>query len=289
MKSFDEATRQVTDLMVAIGGSVDAYEDEKSSSAPLAPAISSFEAAHASVQAHIQHNEPMVGSYEHIRKVTEAATGKTEAELLRDMASLSEQLGGLTTNPLEEETPEDYPSSADEDSWTAQELSFLKEMNVDPEEAAEPIDGSVAGPPVDDRFNAEFFDDLTDMFEYDQAPKPVEPFYKLLGAVYAHGELQEIHTAFKFAQQTGEPQKVTLDSGEYEMTPAFGGQNWELHDTGKGRKYVQESVHHMGGGEGNHYDLIEADDLFIWVIPDDDSVEDLGYLHNMWVFLREEE
>lgn len=287
MKSFEEATNQVVGLMTAIGGGVDAYEDEKPSSAPLtpAPAASSFEAAHASVQAHIQQNEPRVGSYEHIRKVTEAATGRTEAELLRDMASLSEQLGGLTTNPLEEETPEDYPSSQDEADWSEAEKAFFKEQNIDLADADKPVDGRVDGP-VDTRFDAEFFGDLTEMIQLDQAPKPVEPIYELLGNVISHGELMEIYTAFKFSHDTGEPQTVTLDSGQYEMTPNHGGGNdMTLHDTGKGRRYVQQSMHSCVEG----YEYIEDGDIFIWVIPDDDSVEDLGYLHNQWVFLRKDE
>lgn len=284
MKSFEEATQQVAGLMAAIGGSIDAYEEDKPSSVPASPARDSFEAAHASVQAHIQHNEPVVGSYEHIRKVTEEATGKTEAELIRDMASLSEQLGGLTTNPLEEETPEDYPSSQDEADWSDAEKTFFKEQGIDLADADHPVDGRVDGP-VDDRFNAEFFGDLTEMIQLDQAPKPVESIYKLLGNSISHGELYEIYMAFKFSHKTGEPQTVTLDSGDYEMTPNHGGGNdMTLYDTGKGRRYVQQSTHSCIEG----YEAIEDGDIFIWVLPDDDSAEDLGYLHNQWVFLREE-
>ena len=59
MKSFDDATRQVAGLMAAVGGNVDAYEDETVSSAPTSPAVSTFDAAIASVEATIQHNEPV--------------------------------------------------------------------------------------------------------------------------------------------------------------------------------------------------------------------------------------
>jgi hypothetical protein len=289
MKSFDDATNQVAGLMAAVGGNVDAYEDESSST----KVASNFEAANASVEAHIQHNEPTVGSQEHIKQVTEQTTGKTEAELLREMASLSEQLGGLTTNPLEEkteyieETLEDYPSASDEDEWTAQELSFFKEENVDPDVAAEPIDGSVEVEDADEPFGAKFFDCLTDMYILENAPPSVEGCYELLGDSISYGELYEIYTSFKFAQKTGELQTVTLDNGLFEMTPNYGGGvDMTLHDTVKGRKYVQQSSHSPHDGEG--YENVKEGDLFIWVISDDQE-EDLGYIHNQWVFLRKKE
>ena len=112
-----------------------------------------------------------------------------------------------------------------------------------------------------------------------------------MGSVYAdgHEELKDIYDAFVDAIRTGEPQSVTLDSGTYEMTQGFG-DSWELYDTGKGRKYCQEAVwQHTSSGDGYHYDLVEEGDIFCWVIPDDrDDVDDLGYLHNQWVFRREQ-
>ena len=45
-------------------------------------------------------DEPQVGSYEHIKKVTEATTGKTQMELIQEMCQLSDEMGGLT-DPVE--------------------------------------------------------------------------------------------------------------------------------------------------------------------------------------------
>lgn len=53
-KSFAEASRQVADLMAAVGQGVDAYEDETHPPAPT-----SFEAALASVEAAEQHADPV--------------------------------------------------------------------------------------------------------------------------------------------------------------------------------------------------------------------------------------
>lgn len=263
MKSFSEATDQVAGLMAAAGGNVDAYEDESS----LKLHISNFEAASASVEANIQYNE---------------STPNFDA------------LGTLP-NPLEvqpepiEEPSEDYPSASDEDEWTAQELAFFKEENINPDVAAEPVDGSAKVEEPEERFGAQFFDCLTDMYTLDNAPKPVEDCYELLGNAISYGELYEIYTSFRFAQQTGEIQTVNLDNGTFEMTPNYGGGNdMTLHDTVKGRKYVQQSSHSPHSGEG--YEDVKEDDLFIWVISDD-SIEDkdLGYIHNQWVFLRKKE
>lgn len=278
MKSFDEATNQVAGLMAAIGGSLDAYEEEKPSSASPAPeASNTFEAAYASVQSHLQQNESRGRIHpQDMYEATYEATGKTHAELIRDMSVLHERLGGLTVeNPLEQATiedlGEDYPTSDDELAFFAsQGIPHPKDAEPEPEDSPD--------------FDGKFWDCMTGHILNDQAPKPVEPCYKLVGSVVAHGELKDIYDAFKWAQETGEPQTVTIESGTYEMTPHFSSRDMILHDTGKGRRYVQQSNHQCVAG----YDQIEEGDLFIWVIGDDAEEDDLGYIHNRWVFVREQ-
>ena len=123
-------------------------------------------------------------------------------------------------------------------------------------------------------------------------PKPVEPCYSSIGSVYKDGseELHAIYLGFKAAVKTGEAQTVNLDTGSYLMTPTIGGK-WELFDTSKQRRYFQENVSKGTHHEGYNYDLVEEGDLFIWVIRADDTTgeDDLGYLHNQWVFVREQE
>ena len=74
MKSFDDATRQVAGLMAAIGGNVDAYEDEESSKASLL--ATTFDAAIASVEAQIQHND---------------SSPPTRMEVVREIAGVTEE------------------------------------------------------------------------------------------------------------------------------------------------------------------------------------------------------
>lgn len=286
MKSFNEATSQVAGLMAAIGGSLDAYEEDHTSSAPPVPETNNaFEAAYASVQSHLQHNEvvngvhPVMGRIhpQDINEATYEATGKTPAELVRDMAALSDELGGLTMdNPLDqqtviEEVGEDYPTPADELAFFAEQgITHPKDADPEPEDSPD--------------FDGKFWDCMTGHVLNDQAPKPVEEKYKMLGSVVAYGELKDIYDAFKWAQETGEPQTVTIESGTYEMTPSFNSSDMVLHDTGKGRRYVQQTHHACVEG----YDQIEEGDLFVWVIDDTADEDDLGYIHNRWVFVLEQ-
>jgi len=268
MKNFDDATRQVAGLMAAIGGNVDAYEDDKSLkvSTPSAP---NFDAAIASVEASIQYNEPTRPSVSTKGKVT---------SVLAEIEQMQKVLDGVPQSPFEPDPTEEelFELTPAEEEITAKLKGLVPEVDCE-----------------DKQSDGKFWQCLHNDTYLPQVPKPVEPRYKFLSSVYADGceELKEIYQAFTFAVQTGEPQTVTLDSGTYEMTQVFGGTHWELNDTGKGRKYCQENVWcHTGIGEDYHYDLVEEGDLFLWVIPEDsDDLDDLGYIHNQWVFLREQE
>lgn len=287
MKSFDDATRQVAGLMAAIGGNVDAYEDDQSSGASVL--TTTFEAAVASVEAQIQHNEPIAPTR---MEVVRDIAGVTEEEIPRHemedysaveqvIQQMNEQLDGVEENPFE----------AIERN-KAEEVEEEVVLTPAEEEVSAEIDALEAGMACEEmQEDGKFWTCMLEGVYLPQVPLPVEPCYTHIGSVYkdGHEELKEIHDAFLAAILTGEPQTVTLDSGTYEMTQGFG-ENWELYDAGKGRKYCQEAVWcQAGGGENYHYDLVEEEDLFLWVIPDDrDDVDDLGYLHNRWVFLREQ-
>ena len=269
MKSFDDATRQVAGLMAAVGGNVDAYEDEATSSAPPVPGIPCFDAAIASVEAHIQHNEPTRPSV--------STRGKV-ASVLAEIEQMNTDLDGVTESPFEPDPTEEelFDLTSAEEEITAKLQELVPEVDCE-----------------DKQPDGKFWQCLHNDTYLPQVPKPVEPCYNLLGSVYSDGceELKEIYQAFKFAIETGVPQTVTLDSGTYEMTQGVGGDHWVLDDTGKGRKYCQEDVwRQASSGEDYHYDLVDEGALFLWVIPEDrDEVDDLGYIHNQWVFLRKQE
>lgn len=269
MKSFEDTQRDISALVIDVGGSLDAYEHD--APAPAAPAqVSDFEAALATITAHTQHNDTSSRTSAAPAEVLWEATGKTPATLIKEMGEISEQLGGLTEDPFIEETPKDYPTPEEE-------IAFFKEMNVPHPNEAEP-DPEDPGT----MFDGAFWGDVTNLVCLPEQPDPIEDQYELFGLVSKSDELQEIYSAFRFTQQTGEPQTVKLDSGTYEMSPCYDGHGWEIHDTGKERKYAQENVCRF-------YENVKEEDLFLWVIPDDRSErEDLGYIHNRWVFITKE-
>jgi len=289
MKSFDDATRQVAGLMAAIGGNVDAYEDEKSSEASH-PATT-FDAAIASVEAQIQHNDSSPPTR---MEIVRDIAGVTEEEFPRHgmedysaveqvIQHMNEQLDGIGESPFE---------AIETENGAAAEVEEEVVLTPAEEEVSAEIDALAPGMECEEmQEDGKFWTCMLEGVYLPQVPLPVEPRYAHIGSIYkdGHEELKDIHDAFLSAILTGEPQSVTLDSGTYEMTQGFG-DTWELHDTGKGRKYCQEAVwQQSNSGEDYHYDLVEEKDLFLWVIPTDrDDVDDLGYLHNQWVFLREQ-
>ena len=113
MKSFEETTKQVAALMAGSGGNMDAYEGSPSE---VSVPMSSFEAVSASIEAALQPNQK-VGSYEHIKQITEETTDKTQADLLREMSELSKQLEGLTEDPfvIIDETDDSTPTKEEEE------------------------------------------------------------------------------------------------------------------------------------------------------------------------------
>jgi hypothetical protein len=280
MQSFDDATRQVAGLMAAVGGNVDAYEDEKSSAptAPSAPSIPCFDAAIASVEAHIQHNEPTSSpTLQVARDIVESEpTPEKDAPSVEDIILQMNQKLDVMVDPFAFE-----PTVEEEATPTPEEEAMLARLT----------DHLVDGVDCDDmQADGMFWSCMLNDVYLPSVPLAVEPDYEYNGSVYkdGHEELEIIFNAFQVANKTGEPQTVTLDSGVYEMNLQFGGQNWELKDTANERTYCQEAVQNMAGHDGDfHYDLVEETDVFIWVIPDDRSeLDDLGYLHNKWVFLR---
>ncbi len=255
--SFDEATSKIATLMASVGGNVDAYENE--GPAVVEVGNSTFEAALASITSHVQHNEISTGQPHPI--LDDTSNGPLIDEF-----------------PATEDCPFEAPPQHEGETPTSEEeLAFFEEIGVahpdvappDPESVPDEVDGLIWG-------------DVTGLVLLAECPDPIEDCYAYQGTVYANDELKDIYHAFRFAQRTGEPQTVILESGQYEMTLQHGSESWELHDTGKGRFYHQQDIHTMPSGtEG-----ISDDDLFIWVIPDDEEDEDLGYLHNQWVFIR---
>jgi hypothetical protein len=120
--------------------------------------------------------------------------------------------------------------------------------------------------------------DLEEYFGIGEAPEPIGPEYHLAGHSSDMGELESVYMAFALSNVSEEAEEVQLASGTTKLEKF--GPNWGLLDRKKGLRYLKEdiSVHHAE---------VEPEDTFIWVLPLGPSgVEDFGYIHRGWVYLR---
>jgi hypothetical protein len=233
MKSFEEAEKQIAGLMAAIGGNVNAYEDEP----PFVPQADPT---------------PAPLSYEQAKLRTEEAM---RAIPVPDQAP--------TPSPFEE-----TEVIQGEEPTSEEEKAFFDEMGIDPNDPC---------------FDDAFWEDVTEMVVLPQIPNPVEEDFQYEESVHRSKELAAIYRAFQEAKDVPEGHPlpyVGLEEGTYQIR--LGPQGFTLADILKGRIYQQQTSHPVGSS----YDQVEENDLFIWVLHDDDEEEPVGYIHNEWVFLR---
>jgi hypothetical protein len=109
---------------------------------------------------------------------------------------------------------------------------------------------------------------------------PIDDRYEPNGVVESFPELKAIWRGFADAVRTGQPQTVKLESGTYQVRRPNSRMNWEMQDTAKDYLYLQETgVFGLGG-------FVDDEDIFIWVMRASNHDEDLGYLHEGYVFLH---
>lgn len=245
--SFEEATRQVADLMAACGQGVSAYEDD-----PTFQGGNSFEAASAAVEAAEQqadrgHPAPAANE-EHFSGLTPA-----------------EGLEGLEV-PLDHDDEEDLQEALARLQGTQ---TTVPHQQVEQEEASDDDYGLCA----------------TDIDDGDLLPEVIDAeAYSFHNVVECSGNLEAVWKAFEMARRTGEPQRLELPDRSLQMERKH--DCWEIRDE-------QANLWYLEAGENDvlAQQALEAGDLFIWVIPiiegqDSALVEDLGYIHNGYVFMR---
>lgn len=241
-KSFAEATRQVANLMAAVGQGVDAYEDET-----RPPAPTSFEAALASVEAAEQHADLVLPPDPVVIQ------GLEEIEDQQDLEEAMRRLG----------EPQDTPVPHEE------------------------VVGQVAADDEDDDWE---FMCATGMDELEESLMPEildSERFTFHNVVECAGTLEPIFKAFEKANKTGEPTQVALPGRTLVCEKPRN--EWEIRDEVQGIWYLQAGPNEAGA---NH--VIREGDVFVWVIPieegeDEYFVDELGYIHNGYVFMRRED
>jgi hypothetical protein len=161
----------------------------------------------------------------------------------------------------------------------------LQEPEPDPPSPLDRIFGPLpegALPKVADNEESDCLDGLWDRIS--NAPPPVSDEYEFWGVDHDSPELTVIYAGFETARQTGQPQIVALETGQYilDRNPTTGG--WQLEDTVKGRFYSTEVLPGARFGP-----KAKEGDLFIWVMPTSNKDVSLGYIHQGYVFLLKEE
>lgn len=252
-KSFEEAERQVANLVAAVGGNVDAYEEEsRTPSVPSSPADTTFEAAKALVDNAIQHHDPTGRPRPvSVAQATKEMTGKDPGDLLRDMSDLSQQMGGLTgpVEPPEAPIPEgEDPSSEDEDLFASCATGTGFE-ELEPE-------------------------------ALDPTPENLNPeLYEFFNIVEESGTLHTIWQAFVAYCQTKQAQAANIGGRQLPMRIVKGVPR--IDDHANEVSYKKEPY-------AERIRTAKAGDLFIWVEPIADApvVEPIGYVHNGFVFRK---
>jgi hypothetical protein len=113
------------------------------------------------------------------------------------------------------------------------------------------------------------------------SPPPIdEDRYVAHGVVEDAEELDALYQGFRNAIKTGQPQSVKLESGIYQVLRHAHHLGWELRDSSKDRLYLQET------GLANLAGFVEDTDTFIWVMTASNHDDDLGYIHEGYVFLH---
>lgn len=234
MKSYDDACRQVENLMAAIGGGVNAYEEEKYKTSP-SPAENSFEAAVASVEAAAQRLDP---SGAPVAGPKALPSGWQPAP---DLAELD-----FTEAPEEVPSEAEVAETEDEGAldWCATGLEDLEESLI---------------------------------------PEPLDDEHQYHDIVENAGSLDPFWQTIVRSHNTGKPQSVMIEGRELTSRRVAG--CWEILDKEMGLRYLQ-----AGETDIDLKGFLEDKDLFVWVLPSSDSfAEDLGYIHNGYVFLRKKD
>lgn len=238
-KSFEQATRQVADLMAAVGQGVDAYEDETHPPAPT-----SFEAALASVEAAEQHADPVFPPDPVVIQ------GLEEIEDQQDLEEAMRRIQSDEPTVPHEEVVAQVAADDEDDDW-----EFMCATGMD--ELEESLMPEILDP---ERFS----------------------FHNV---VECAGTLEPIFKAFEKVNRTGEPTQIVVEGRTLVCEKPRS--EWEIRDKVQGIWYLQAGPHEAGAGH-----VIEEGDLFIWVIPtdgeDESFADELGYIHNGYVFMRRE-
>jgi len=113
-----------------------------------------------------------------------------------------------------------------------------------------------------------------------RVPNPIDSDrYYRAGIIENMGELEEIYKVLTRLARGRSVDTVTLDSGTYK--PYSKGSVFIIDDEKKGLQYMWENTSRL------HGNVVMENDHFIWVIRLEDQ-EDLGYIHNGYVFLTRE-
>lgn len=112
-------------------------------------------------------------------------------------------------------------------------------------------------------------------------PDPIDADrYEAYGVIEDSEELKAIYEAFRRCLRSGQPESVKLETGTYQLRKPTPKTGWELVDTVKDRLYMQQvDVHILGA-------TAEDAEVFIWVAPASNPDQDLGYIHEGYVFLH---
>ena len=198
--SYDEATRQVANLMAATGQNANAYEDELSPQGG-----NSFEAAQAAVRAAEQHSD----------------YSPAPKNLVVQMGQVAED------GHYEPSAEEERLLRAPEQPFLASE-GLLQEVQDSPEVAPFP-EGEDA--PVDDVDWCATGEALI--------PEAIAPhLYQFHQVVECAGSLEEIWKAFERAQRTRGAETVVLPDRTLGLS--FEKQHWVLRDEAQGLLYSQD-------------------------------------------------
>ena len=111
------------------------------------------------------------------------------------------------------------------------------------------------------------------------SPPPVTDEYQFHGVVEDNEELLAIFKGFEKARRKGETQMVTIETGTYPVEKRSAYSGWTLVDTVKDRLYYEEHPSAFS-------DIVDEEDLFLWVTPESDQDVNLGYIHMGYVFTQ---
>lgn len=110
------------------------------------------------------------------------------------------------------------------------------------------------------------------------SPPPITPEYQTHGVVEDAGELKLIFEGLEKSAKSEQSVTMNIDSGTHNTEAIFGG-GWSVTDKVKDRLYILETG-------VCHYDVVNPEDTFIWVLQASDQDICLGYIHEGYVFMH---